>query len=121
MQRSSGSHRAVDLRDLRVPAAGLVVAGIVLPMLNHPGPGCPLRTVTGIPCPLCGMTTSVSSTLRGDIDTALAASPVGIAAVAVAFLVLATRRPRVVRLPTWSLPALLAVMWVFQLFRFSVL
>lgn len=92
-----------------------------MPLLNHPGPACPLRTWTGIPCPLCGMTTSVTSTLRGDLGVAFAASPIGIAAVVVALLVLLTRRPLMVRVPSWSLPALLGAMWIFQLFRFSVL
>lgn len=117
---SRGTH-SVDLRELRVPAAALLAAGAVLPMLNHPGVACPLRTWTGIPCPLCGMTTSVTSTLRGDFGAAFDASPMGVLAVAIAFLVLAARGPLVVRLPNWSLPAALGAMWVFQLSRFSVL
>lgn len=111
----------VDLRDLRIPAAGMLAAGVVLPLLDHPLGACPLRTATGIPCPLCGMTTSVTSTLQGDLGTAIGATPMGIVAVAIAFLVLIERRPRKVRVPTWSLPVALATMWTFQLFRFSVL
>lgn len=111
----------VNLRDLKVPAAAVLAAGIALPLLDHPGTACPLRTWTGVPCPLCGMTTSVTSTLRGDIETAFAASPMGIAAVAVALIAVTSRRSRVLRIPNWFLPVALAAMWVFQLFRFSIL
>lgn len=106
---------------LRIPAGVVLGAGIALPLLDHPGPGCFLRAMTGVPCPLCGMSTSVSSTVRGDLPDALAAAPAGIVLVAIAVWVLVTGRPRRVEVPLPGVLGLLVVMWVFQLFRFSVL
>ena len=49
-----------DARDLRISGGLMLGAAAVLPLLPiEPGFACPLRTWTGIPCPLCGMTTSV--------------------------------------------------------------
>ena len=45
---------------------------------------CPLRATTGVPCPLCGMTTSVTAATHFDLPTALSANPAGIIAVLVA-------------------------------------
>jgi hypothetical protein len=36
---------------------------------------CPLRTLTGIPCPLCGMTTAATGLAAGDLGAAVAANP----------------------------------------------
>lgn len=111
----------IEGHDLRIPAAMLLGAGIALPLLGHPGPGCLLRAVTGVPCPLCGMSTSVTSTVRGDLPDAFAAAPAGVALVGLAIWVLVTGRPRRVEIPLPGVVALLVVMWVFQLFRFAVL
>lgn len=107
--------------ELRVPAALVLAAGVALPLLDHPGPGCFLRSATGIPCPLCGMSTSVSATVRGDVTEAMAAAPAGMLVVLVAIGVLFTGRPRRLEVPLPPVLLLLVVMWVFQLFRFSVL
>lgn len=40
---------------------------------------CSVLSATGRPCPTCGMTTSVSATLRGDFALAFRAHPLGIA------------------------------------------
>lgn len=76
--------------------------------------------MTGIPCPLCGMTTSVVATSRGRLSEALAANPAGILFVigAIALLIL---RPAKIRLPVAALIVSVTGMWLFQLFRFSVL
>ena len=75
---------------------------------------CPLRAMTGVPCPLCGMTTSVVEAVQLDFGDSLAASP-GILFVAAA----AAWRPRPV--PTWMVVAVLAALWLFQLERFGLL
>ena len=107
--------------ELRIPAAAMLVAGVALPLFDHPGPGCFLRAMTDVPCPLCGMSTSVSSTVRGDLPQAVAAAPAGVVVVACAVWVLVTGRPRRVQVPLPGVLLALVVMWVFQLFRFSVL
>jgi len=97
-------------------------AGLVLTRLPAgAGLPCPLRTLTGVPCPLCGMQTSVKATLAGHLGRALAANPAGVVAVLLA-LVLVVARPAAVRVP--PLPVVLtglASMWVFELARFGIL
>jgi hypothetical protein len=110
----------LDPADLRSAGALLLGAGAILPLLpGHPGFACPLRRLTGIPCPLCGMTTSVESTLRLHFHAALAANPAGLLAVAIAICLLAVR-PRRLVIPTSLPPLALAGMWLFELHRFSV-
>jgi len=112
----------VDLATLRLPAAMMLAAGVVLPRLpQHPYLACPLRTLTGIPCPACGMTTSVEATLRLDLSEAWAAAPMGILAVVVALAAVLVRRRVRVELPLWVVVATLAAMWVFQLHRSALL
>lgn len=96
--------------------AGLVLtrlpAGVGLP--------CPLRSLTGVPCPLCGMQTSVKATLVGDLGRAVVANPAGVVAVLVAVVLLVTR-PATIRIPPLPVVlAALAAMWVFELVRFGV-
>jgi uncharacterized protein DUF2752 len=110
----------LDTVDLRTASAVMLAAAVTLPLLpGEPGVSCPLRSITGIPCPLCGMTTSVEHTLRFDFGDALAANPAGVAAVVVAIALLVLR-PRRLRLPAVVVPAALAAMWVFELHRFGV-
>ncbi len=100
---------------------GMLGAALVLPALpGHPGLVCPLRTLTGVPCPFCGMTTSVESTVHLRFRDALAANPAGVFLVAAA-LWFVLRRPTQLR---YSLPLLwvgLALMWVFELHRFAII
>jgi hypothetical protein len=93
---------------------------------------CPLRTLTGIPCPFCGLTTATVALVSGDVAGAVAASPL---AILVAALVLGTlpilvsrllglgRPPvpwsdRARRRTGWVAGVLVAGGWVFQLHRF---
>ena len=97
----------------------MLVAAAVLPVLPvHPTLLCPLRTVTGVPCPLCGMTTSVEATIHLRLGDAVAATPAGVLLV-IAVIVFLVRRPAAVRVPLGLVFAVLALMWAFQLHRFG--
>lgn len=111
----------MSLPDVRVPAAAMLVAAAARPMLHgSPGVSCPLRALTGIPCPLCGMTTSVTAAVHADLGAAIAANPAGIVAVVIAVLaVIGVRRS--ITAPPGVVGATLAAMWLWQLARFSVL
>jgi hypothetical protein len=110
-----------DLRDLRAAGALMLAGAVTLPWLpGHAGLVCPLRAVTGVPCPLCGMTTSVEATVHGRLGEAVAANPAGILAVVLAVALLLFR-PRRLNVPP-AVPIVLGMaMWVFELHRFSYL
>ena len=113
--------RHLDPGDLRTAAALMLPTAVVLPLLpGHLGFPCPLRTLTGLPCPLCGMTTSVEDTVRLRLHDALSANPAGIALVLAAAALLALR-PRRLVLPSLALTVALAGMWLFELHRFGFL
>jgi hypothetical protein len=107
--------------DAKTASAVLLTAGVVLPELpGEPGLACPLRTLTGIPCPLCGMTTAVEAAVRLQLEDAVAVNPAGVIAVAAAIAVLVLRPTR---LRIWAplVYVTLASMWVFELARFSLI
>jgi hypothetical protein len=116
-----GGTVALDVRELRWVGAGMLAAGALLPLLpGDAGLPCPLRTITGVPCPLCGMTTSVVAAVHGNAADALAANPAGIALVLAAVALLLFRPARLL-LPAIAPPFVLAAMWLFELHRFSIL
>ncbi len=94
---------------------------------------CPLRTLTGIPCPLCGMTTAATGLASGDLGAALAANPfvLLLAGFTLVMAVLMAARalgrvpppaqwPASRRRQTYSVVAgLAAASWAFQLHRFG--
>jgi hypothetical protein len=82
------------------------------------GPGCALRAITGVPCPLCGMTHATVALGAGDLAGAVAAHPLaplvlaGIVALCAA--VVRGGGERVLRRwPAWV--AGLAVVWLARL------
>jgi len=111
----------VDLRPARFVAAGMLVIAAVRPSIPvETVPPCPLRALTGLPCPFCGMTRSVTAAVHGDLGRALLLSPAGIVTVVLALvLVLAPRLPRAVVMPVWSIVAVLGAMWAYQLLKYS--
>ena len=92
----------LDPGELRVAGGTMLAAGLALPVLpGHPSLHCPLRALTGLPCPLCGLSTSVEETVRLHLGDALAANPLGVLLV-LAALVLLVLRPVRLALPRFS-------------------
>jgi len=112
----------IDLRPFRYAGAAMLALGLALPHVpGNPGLPCPLRAVTGVPCPFCGLTTSVKATVGGHLGTALAANPAGLLIVAVAVVMLLQPARRQLRLPTLALTGGVALSWLFELHRFHFL
>ena len=66
----------VAARVLAVALAAVVLGAVHL--RQRPSTLCPLRAVTGVPCPFCGGTTAVADLGRGDLTAAVAASPLAL-------------------------------------------
>jgi len=119
--------------------AALLAAALVYPHLPDPGPLCPLRRITGIPCPGCGMTTGVVATVRGHVIDGFAANPVAPLLVFLAVAVVVERgltvlagrdvgrgvadtAGRVVgRIHPFVVFPMVAALWLFELHRFGKL
>jgi hypothetical protein len=118
--------------------AGLAAAAasLVYPTVSQQtgiGLLCPLRTLTGVPCPMCGMTTAATGLARGDLDAALAANPfvLVLAVLIMGMAVLMAARAAGLAAPAapwpasrrrqalWAVAVLLAASWAFQLHRFG--
>jgi Protein of unknown function (DUF2752) len=110
----------VDLRALRLLGLALVPAAFVVAWTPvDVVPPCPLRTLTGIPCPLCGSTRGVVAAVHGHLGHALALNPASLLVlVLAAMLVLGWRLERV-RIPVWCIVSVFAVLWSYQLFKYA--
>lgn len=99
----------------------MLAAAVLLPVVpGHQGIECPLRRLTGIPCPLCGMTTSVEATVRLHLARAAGANPGGVGAVLAALLILLLRPARI-RIPAVAPFLLLPALWLFELHRYALI
>ncbi len=116
---------------------GAAAIGAVYPMImahtGGQGLPCPLRTLTGVPCPFCGLTTATVALAHGEWATAAKTSPLAYLA---AILVVGTAPVLVARVfgrATLPRPAsrvtrrrvsrvmivIVALSWLFQLHRYG--
>jgi Protein of unknown function (DUF2752) len=114
----------VDLRPWRVAAVALVPAAFVVNRMPiDVVPRCPLRSITGVPCPMCGSTRGVIAAMHGHLGHALELNPASLLVIALAALLvlgwtLGWRVERV-RIPVWCVVAVFAVLWIYQLFKYA--
>jgi len=129
----SGVDVQLDSKALRFAALAVVVGGALRSHIpGEPGIACPLRAITGVPCPGCGMTTGVTQLLAGDPMGALRANPYSIPFVLLCIAAVATFIPWVrqrlslngfpasrivLKVPFAVVVAVLTSSWAFQLVR----
>ena len=111
---------------LRVGAMGFgAILAAVVHRVHDPGTLCPVRALTGVPCPACGGTTVFMELGAAHPVKALVANPfvlVGAIGLAAAPLGLGRRwwaiNPRT---RMWLMGAVVALSWLWQLGRFGLL
>ena len=94
-----------------------MAAAAILPVLPvHPPLACPLRAITGIPCPLCGMTRACVAAAHGHLGASLVFNPGGL--LVMLFALTALVRPQWLvraRPPTWLMVCALGVLWCWNI------
>ena len=135
--RPAGAWRPRSVPE-QLGVAGLVAAGAAATyQAALGGEGlwlpCPLRALTGIPCPLCGMTTAATGLASGDLGTALAANPFVLVLAGFTLVMAVLMAARAMgrlgppaqwpesrrRQSYWAAGVLAAASWAFQLHRFG--
>jgi len=103
-------------KELRLASTGMVALAAAWPILPvHPPIACPLRSLTGVPCPFCGLTRAVVAAVQGHVGASLAFNPGGIVVLLLALV--AIFRPALLarlHVPLWSLLAVVAALWVWN-------
>jgi hypothetical protein len=116
------------VRGVAIRAGGMAVAAVLAAFVHHahdPGILCPLRALTGVPCPLCGGTTVFMELGVAHPARAALANPFALAgaiSVATAPLGLGRRWWAISpRTRAWMLGVVVALSWLWQLARFGLL
>ena len=119
MQAEAGI--ALETRPLRWAGAAMLTVAVAQPLIAHGTGGvpCPLRSLTGLPCPFCGMTRGVTALVHGRVADAALFNPGSVLIVLAAVLLLVMWRIRRVTIPTWLPIAMVAAMWGFELFKYE--
>ena len=111
----------MSLSEMRMAGALMLVAAVARPLApGQLGLPCPFRNVTGMPCPLCGMTRSVTAAVHLRVGEAVAFNPAGVVAVVVAMTLLVATRAPSISVPVWAPPVAVALLWAWQLWRFPL-
>jgi hypothetical protein len=112
---TTATTRTAGTRDARVGAAAMLGLAVAWPRLPvHPPVACPLRTLTGIPCPLCGLTRAVVAAMHGHLLESLRFNPAGMLVVLLAIALLAGLRLDRVRIPPWLVVTFVAILWAWN-------
>jgi len=115
-----GGATSVQTRELKIAGAAMLGVAAVRPLIPFEFvPPCPLRTITGIPCPMCGMTRGVTALVHGDFARAFLMNPASYVAVALVVLLLVQWRTKRVVIPVWLIVVALALMWTWQLYKYA--
>ena len=96
----------------------LILKGAQGPLLGWP---CPLRALTGIPCPTCFLTRATVAALRGNLSESIqlhAFGPlVAVALIAWCFTAISQRRLIPREIPAWPLAVGAVVLFAYWLMR----
>ena len=114
---------SMNVRDFRMAGIAMMVGAFLVPLFAgvFPEVWCPLRATTGVPCPLCGMSTSVTAAMHLDLPAAVQANPFGIVAIVAAAGLLFVRQRTSIKIPIPVIVLAAAGSWIWQLARYGFL
>ncbi len=107
------------LRERYVRVGAVALVGTAAAWHHLPWHGsfhCPFRTLTGQPCPFCGMTRSWIAASHGHVAQSLAYNPGGVLLfVGAIVLIVKPSLLRKVRVPQWTAWVALGVLWLWNI------